>query len=67
MTRKYIIKEFRVIYFSFTLMASTGQPDTHSKHAEQLLGFDTIGCSSNHSNTPKTQVSIHLLQQVQVQ
>jgi len=54
-------------YFSFTLMASTGQLDLHSKHAEQLLGFVTMGCSSNHSKTPKVQASTHFLQPVQRQ
>jgi len=54
-------------YFSFTLMASTGQLDLHSKHAEQLLGFVTMGCSSNHSRTPKVQASTHFLQPVQRQ
>jgi hypothetical protein len=52
-------------HLSFTLMASTGQLDLHSKHAEQLLGFVTIGCSSNHSRTPKVQASTHFLQPVQ--
>jgi hypothetical protein len=54
-------------YLSFTLMASTGQLDLHSKHAEQLLGFVTMGCSSNHSRTPKVQASTHFLQPVQRQ
>lgn len=54
-------------HLSFTLMASTGQLDLHSKHAEQLLGFVTIGCSSNHSRTPKVQASTHFLQPVQRQ
>jgi hypothetical protein len=52
-------------YFSFTVMASTGQLNLHSKHAEQLLGLVTIGCSSNHSRTPKVQASTHFLQPVQ--
>jgi hypothetical protein len=45
-------------------MASTEQLDLHTKHAEQLLGFVTTGCSSNHSKTPKEQASTHFLQQV---
>ena len=52
-------------HLSFTVMASTGQLDLQSKHAEQLLGFVTIGCSSNHSRTPKVQASTHFLQPVQ--
>lgn len=51
-------------YFVFTLIASIGQLDLQSKHAEQLLGFVTIGCSSNHPKTPKTQASTHFLQPV---
>jgi ABC-type lipoprotein release transport system permease subunit len=54
-------------HLSFTVMASTGQLDLQSKHAEQLLGFVTIGCSSNHSRTPKVQASTHFLQPVQRQ
>ena len=54
-------------YFSFTLMASTGQLDLHSKQAEQLLGFVMMGCSSNHSRTSKVQASTHFLQPVQRQ
>lgn len=54
-------------YFVFTLIASTGQLDSHSKHAEQLLGFVTMGCSSNQPKTPKTQASTHFLQPVQRQ
>jgi len=54
-------------HLSFTVMASTGQLDLHSKHAEQLLGFVTMGCSSNHSRTPKVQASTHFLQPVQRQ
>ena len=51
-------------YFSSTLMASAGQFNLHSEHAEQLLGFTIMGRSSNHSKTPKVQASTHFLQQV---
>jgi hypothetical protein len=46
-------------------MESTGQIIFHFKHAEQLLGFLMMGCSSNHSKTPKVQASTHFLQPVQ--
>jgi hypothetical protein len=52
-------------YFSSMLMASTGQFNLHSKHTEQLFGLVTMGCSSNHSRTPKVQALTHFLQLVQ--
>jgi hypothetical protein len=52
-------------YFSFMIIASTGQLNLHSKHTEHLLGLVTMGCSSNHSRTPKVQALTHFLQLVQ--
>ena len=52
-------------YFVFMFIASTEQLDLHFKQAEQLLGFVTIGCSSNHSRTPKVHDSTHFLHLMQ--
>ena len=52
-------------YFSFTSIALTGQCFSHSRHAEQLLGFTTMIWSSKHSKTENEQASIHFLHVMQ--
>jgi len=63
--RHLVVAKVLCNYFSITLMASTGQLNLHSEHAEQLFGLITVGWFSNHSRTPKVQASTHFLQRVQ--